>query len=373
MKIRSINFGCPGIPERVEIAAAILNSLKSSLCASGVEVQQLRVSLPYWNPGARKDIDLAGYLTRLNENVVSAGIGFCSLGLVRDNKSIQEILSVLPELKSLNACVDVADATGGIHYPALSAAANAIYSLSHSTDPFTNFRFGAGACLVPHSPYFPGAFHEGAKPSFSIGLENSDALIEAFSVVGRKDDLRAAATSLANVLTDPLKKIEKIASEAARGLSVEFAGIDTSIAPSLRQEESIVKAFSQLGIEFGQAGTLAVCSVITDTIKAIPVRKVGYCGLMLPIMEDHGLAEFCGTEAFDLQKLLAYSSVCGVGIDMVPVANASPDKLERIILDVASMSMRLRKPLLTRLLPVNSGGLTDFNSPFILNARAVPV
>lgn len=49
----------------------------------------------------------------------------------------------------------------------------------------TLFRLTAVACVPPGSPFFPSAYHEG-PPSFAIGLENSDLLVEAFKTVSEK-------------------------------------------------------------------------------------------------------------------------------------------------------------------------------------------
>jgi uncharacterized protein (UPF0210 family) len=51
-------------------------------------------------------------------------------------------------------------------------------------------------------------------------------------------------------------------------------------------------------------------------------------------------------------------------------------QLERIIGDVATLAVRLRKPLSVRLLPVagkKAGERTDFDSPFLVNAVLQPL
>ena len=47
--------------------------------------------------------------------------------------------------------------------------------------------------------------------------------------------------------------------------------------------------------------------------------SAGYCGLMLPVMEDLVLAARAAESppAFTLRDLLTFSSVCGVGLDTV--------------------------------------------------------
>ena len=45
----------------------------------------------------------------------------------------------------------------------------------------------------------------------------------------------------------------------------------------------------------------------------------GYCGLMLPVLEDPVLAQRAGEGRYSVRDLLLYSSVCGTGLDVVPV------------------------------------------------------
>jgi hypothetical protein len=51
-----------------------------------------------------------------------------------------------------------------------------------------------------------------------------------------------------------------------------------------------------------------------------------------------------------LRDLLLFSSVCGTGLDVVPVpGDTSVETLANIIIDVAAQSVKLRKPLSVRL------------------------
>lgn len=80
-----------------------------------------------------------------------------------------------------------------------------------------------------------------------------------------------------------------------------FEGVDTSPAPL--KEVSIGQAVEDLiGAPFGSSGTLAACALITDVIKNVSVPKAGYCGLMLPVMEDSVLAARAAEGRFGLEK-----------------------------------------------------------------------
>jgi hypothetical protein len=54
----------------------------------------------------------------------------------------------------------------------------------------------------------------------------------------------------------------------------QYAGIDTSIAPSPLCS-SVVTAYEALGLgAFGSSGSVAISAMITQTLKALPVKVV---------------------------------------------------------------------------------------------------
>jgi hypothetical protein len=121
----------------------------------------------------------------------------------------------------------------------------------------------------------------------------------------------------------------------------------------------------------GGPGTLALAAALTAAIQGTGLPTCGYCGLMLPLMEDVVLARRWEEGRLGLGALLACSAVCGTGLDTVPVAgDCSSEDLARVISDVASLAVRLRKPLSARLLPVPgkvAGDLSEFSSPYLVN------
>jgi uncharacterized protein (UPF0210 family) len=78
-----------------------------------------------------------------------------------------------------------------------------------------------------------------------------------------------------------------------------------------------------------------------------------------------------------VDELLAYSSVCGTGLDTIPLpGEITVEQLERMIGDMATMAVRLEKPLSARLMPVagkKAGDKTEFNDPFLVNAVLQPL
>ena len=136
--------------------------------------------------------------------------------------------------------------------------------------------------------------------------------------------------------------------------------------------------------KFGCFGTLAAVSSVTRAIKNLEdvsrsklIKLTGYSGLMLPIMEDLILSERNNENNYNLRDLLTFSSVCGVGLDTVPVSgDITIEQLALIYIETGAMSFRLNKPLSVRLLPMKNKQnreLTDVISPYLCNTKVFSI
>jgi uncharacterized protein (UPF0210 family) len=155
-----------------------------------------------------------------------------------------------------------------------------------------------------------------------------------------------------------------------------YAGFDPTPAPLL--DVSIGAAIEKFtGVRFGSSGTLAAAALITAAVEAVPVKRVGYSGLMLPVLEDSRIAQRWSEGAVSLDALLAYSAVCATGLDTIPLpGDVSVQQLERIYGDVAALAMKWKKPLTARLQPVvgkKAGERSEFSDPFLTNAVLQPL
>ena len=262
-----------------------------------------------------------------------------------------------------------------INFEAAKQTAKLMIKLSKvDPDGFTNLRFAALFNTKPGSPFYPAAYHKGPT-SFAIGTENSDLVFKAFS---KAKDIQKAPSILKKTLEDEYKKIEKIAEQISQKEKIPYDGIDVSIATSINPDESIAYAFEKLGLgKFGEVGTLAVAKVVTDSVKSVDVKKCGYSGLMLPVLEDYGLAMRNKEGTFNLSNLLLYSAVCGTGLDTIPLpGNVSEEKLYALLLDIASLSIKLNKPLSARLMPVPNkkiGDMTEYKFEYFVNSKTMNI
>src|SRR3989441_11886742 len=73
--------------------------------------------------------------------------------------------------------------------------------------------------------------------------------------------------------------------------------------------------------------------------SSLRVKTCGYSGLMLPVLEDPVLARRATEGRYSVRDLLLYSTVCGTGLDVVPLPGDTPaDRLAALIADVAALS-----------------------------------
>ena len=129
---------------------------------------------------------------------------------------------------------------------------------------------------------------------------------------------------------------------------------------------------------FGAAGTVAASALLTRVFKSLRgVNPVGFSGLMLAVTEDEGLAAATRAQQFDIRALLTYSSVCGIGLDTVPIAGDTPAaKIIDIMRDTGTLAFRLNKPLTVRLFPVpglQAGEHTQFESDDLCNCAVLAI
>jgi uncharacterized protein (UPF0210 family) len=78
-----------------------------------------------------------------------------------------------------------------------------------------------------------------------------------------------------------------------------------------------------------------------------------------------------------VNDLLLYSSVCGTGLDTVPLPGNVPEAaIAAILVDVAALALRLDKPLSARLMPIpgkQAGDAITFDFPFFAPSRVLAV
>lgn len=389
--IRTITLGLaephPLSPATIQHASVILHAAQQRLNAEGYEVQTLRLStrpvfadLADWSDKAIVD-----YAQRLQSALDEADLSFCSLGpaQVANPQFPLARLALIPELLAstfaLNVTAQMATLEHGIRAEAALPIAQVMQRLARETDEgFGNFRFAMLACVSPGSPFYPAAYHAGPA-SLTLGIQGASLVGEALRTLAAENDEYNAVPQPALITERVRAALVAYATpiiELVRGMAqkygVQFGGFDPSPAPM--GEDSIVTAIERAGYgPFGSVGTLTLAAALTAALKTTGLPACGYAGLMLPVLEDAALGQRWSEGLVDVQTLLLYSAVCGTGLDTVPLSGDIPaEAVARILLDVATLAYRLRKPLSARLFPAphkHVGEITAFTSPYLTNTR----
>jgi len=345
----------------------------------GFTVQTLRIAtqpFPEYTQGLSREEALQFFknldgLAQMQNVVVSIGPAYLA---GQDGDAQADLLAeILKNTKSLYGSVYVTS-DAGVNWPAVRAAARVMKKLSDGTlHSEGNFHFAALASVPQASPFFPAAYLTGLGHQFAVGLEPANSVAEA---VRDAPDLATAKRRLIDLFFQLTSDVENLALRVDSERGWTYLGLDLSPAPS--KDASIGSAIENLSKQpFGASGTLTAVGVITSAIREIGLRKTGYSGLMLPILEDPIIAERWNAGLVSLDALMSYSAVCGTGLDTVPLpGNITEEQLARIIGDVATLSVKWNKPLSARLLPVAgklAGQQTEFTDPNLINGVIQPI
>ena len=359
---------------QIDETMKVLNAAKAEFAKRGYEIQTLRiVTQPFAElVKGLNEKDALAFLRAFDELSEKRGfnpnVGPAMLHDTDDPASMRLLAQALSTLPHLNASAIIAD-DQGIHWKTIRESAKLVrYLTDHSPRSQGNFQFTATAMLKPYGPFYPGAWHNGAGKQFSLGFESANVVQQVFGAT--PGDFDASVAELTRQLTIHAKVGEQIGNAVAASTGWTFAGVDPTPAPL--GDVSIGDAIERYtGAKFGANGTLTAALAITSAVKAVSVKQIGFSGLMLPVMEDKRLAQRWAENTYEIDSVLAYSAVCGTGLDTVPLpGDVSEERLVKIFGDVAGLAWKWRKPLSARLQPVSgkkAGDVTEFESEYLFN------
>lgn len=307
---------------------------------------------------------------------------------IGEAKNAQE-LALLPELilnygDLSNACINIElDEFGILDNDKILHSAQIVKQIADITPRGEgNFNFTVNFNCKPFIPYFPASYHLSELPnSFVIGLETPDLLVAVLKELKKtkhNDFYRQCYEIMSEALQYHVDEVLTAVKSVQSSLTFEFAGIDSSAAPS-KNCASMTEVYELMGVPFfGAAGTVEASSLLTKVFKSIKnVPLVGFSGLMLAVTEDLGLAEGTQKAQFDIRALLTYSAVCGIGLDTVPIpSDATVEQIAALMRDTGTMAFRLNKPLTVRLFPIPNkiaGEITEFESDDLCNCKILAV
>jgi len=404
-RVRTITAGVSlsGLADTAALLGAIdfLKAAKQKFVARGYEVQTLRVATSnlYTYLGSHSPYEALPYLERFDRIAQRAGV-ILSVGQVSSPDGYSTGMAewaadLVRRTKTISFSLAISSHLLGIHTHSIREAAEIIRALSKVDNGEANFRFTAAANCPAGIHFFPAAFHEGGN-SFAIGLESANLVEEAFAHVGEgeggsgrgfaggRQDIRPAAGSreaarraLKELLEKNLRPVQELGERIETGSGWTYDGIDVSAAPGLNA--SIGRAIETYTHQpFGSPSTLGACALITDVLKGLDIKKCGYSGLMLPVIEDPVLAKRAEEGRYTIGELLLFSSVSGTGLDVVPIAGDVPQEvIEGILTDVAALSLKYTaKALSARLFPIpgkKAGDRVSFQNPNLTETTVMEI
>jgi hypothetical protein len=372
MKIRSITVFTPPEalydPEALHELGDFVLKARQAYENAGFEVQTARLATNMFETLDRS-IDLPQLIDHVSEiesKSLELGFEYVALGPAtpRTQRWIPDLLAAT---ESVFATAHIVlPETGVIDSETVRNAAYVIRKAAKIEEGFGNLRFAALANVPEGTPFFPGAYWTQAQPAFGIATQSADLAVDACR---EADDAVTAHTRLVQAVEAHGRHIETTARHLEETQDLAFAGTDFSLAPFPGEACSIGGALERLsGKALGSAGTLTAAAILADALQRAEFRHAGFCGVMMPVLEDSILAHRAAEGRLNTGELLQWSAVCGTGLDTVPLpGDATEAALRRLLFDVGALSARLNKPLTARLMPLpgkSAGDRVHFDFPY---------
>ena len=149
----------------------------------------------------------------------------------------------------------------------------------------------------------------------------------------------------------------------------DFLGIDSSTAPLLTPEGSLVGFIKRLGLNFSETTTTDFYVRISNFIKTNNPQPIGLCGLMFPCLEDAELASEYELGNFSLERNIYLSLHSGLGVDTYPIGIDEPSqRVLEVLKLLQGLSNKYKKPLSARFVSdgkAKIGEKTDFQNQYL--------
>lgn len=375
-------------------ACTFCNELTQEFNKNNYEVQSIRIVTNAFGEyldtsslvNAKADLEI---LSNLLNSFVSDGLRIRFA--IGEAKTIHEI-ELVPELIKdfgdlCNVCVNVPiNEYNILDNELISHSSKAVQKISQITPRGEgNFNFTVNFNCKPYIPYFPASYHlSNLENSYVVGFETPDLLVHVLkefnkskSIVNHQELFNEYYSLMREALQYHVNKV-KVILDSYKNDDFKFVGIDSSAAPS-KNCSSMTTVYELLGVPyFGASGSVEASALLTRVFKSVKnMPLVGFSGLMLAVIEDLGLAQGTIKNEYDIRSLLTYSSVCGIGLDTVPIpGDTSIDKISALMRDTGTMAFRLNKPLTVRLFPYpnkKAGEITEYESDDLCNCAILEV
>jgi uncharacterized protein (UPF0210 family) len=334
-----------------------------------ISVSPIAVAGAPFSPGQMTKI--AKVLDRAAEDTGVDFIGgFSALvekGIAKGDRSlIEAIPQALAQTNRVCASVNVASTRAGINMDAVLLMGHTIKqaaALTAEQDGLACAKLCVFANIPEDIPFMAGAY---------LGIGEADSVINVGvsgpGVVKKAIDraLNSNPDMDLGQLSELIKRTaykvtrvgELLGGEVAHQLDIRFGVVDLSLAPTPNVGDSVGEIFQSLGLlNIGVPGTTAALALINDAVKkggAFASSHVGgLSGAFVPVSEDLNISASVESGHLSIEKLEAMTSVCSVGLDMIPIpGDTSAETLAGIIADEMAIGVINKKTTATRIIPV---------------------
>jgi uncharacterized protein (UPF0210 family) len=346
----------------------------------GIEVVNKRISVsPIAVACAGQDADgMVAVAKTLDRAARDVGVdflgGFSALvekGMAEGDRALLDALpEALAETGRVCASVNVASSKAGINMDAVARMGRVIKAAAERTAASGGMgcaKLVVFANIPQDVPFMAGAYLGVGEPGavVNVGVSGPGVVKRALERAVERAARRGEPFSLSEaseVIKRTAYKVtrvgEIIGREVASRLGVPFGVADLSLAPTPTVGDSVGEIFKVLGLsDIGAPGSTAALAMLNDAVKkggAFASSHVGgLSGAFIPVSEDLDIARAAESGVLTLHKLEAMTSVCSVGLDMVPVPGDTPaETLSAIIADEMAIGVINSKTTAVRVIPV---------------------
>jgi len=303
--------------------------------------------------------------------------GFTALvqkGITPGEESYFRILpEVLSRTERICASVNAASVCAGINVDAILLVSEAIKRTAELTADRGGFgcaKLVVFANIPEDNPFMAGGFLGAGEPEvvINIGVSGPGVImrrLQQMLIEVPDANLGQIAEQIKQTAFRVTRVGELIGREVAAELGVAFGIVDLSLAPTPRVGDSVGEILQAIGQEdIGAPGTTLAIALLTDAVKKggmfASSSVGGLSGAFVPVAEDAALAKAAADGALSLEKLEAITSICSVGLDMIPIpGDTSVATVASIIGDELAIGVMNNKTTGVRIIPVPGKGVGD--------------
>jgi len=258
-----------------------------------------------------------------NIDYISGYSAFADRGLGKGSSAvILTLAEVMNSTSRLSGMINAGSTVAGVNIDAIKLFVDQIFKMK----PEASARVSIMSNAPPDSPFVPSAHHGLGMPDAMVNVALSGpGVIEGVIKRNKPKNLQEVHELIKRTAFKITRLGELIGRAVSRELGVSFGAVDLSLAPSPKVGDSVAGIIEAMGIsKMGGHGSLMALSLLIDAVKkggAMATSSVGgLSGAFIPVSEDFIMAQRALDSSIDFFTLLALSSVCNTGIDMVGVS-----------------------------------------------------